>query len=296
MSFFAHHRGLLSSSLAEQGVVPLILFTWLLEHADEDGVVRNARARRIANELSLIDANLFTLEAVTHALESLQQPDPESKRRDFDGQRVVPHPTEGAAFFLPTFSYYNDLWMSERRKSKAAARQRRFAARKQVDAEIGAMQSGESPARTDALLTPPDVSLTPSVLSAQISGLTSHTSSEGTAPVSEKKSRKSAQTEFKNLGLTLLPPEWLAEAEALGFSRSEASAQFDLFADYWRAEGKLKADWIATWRNWLRRSDRFSAGDRPKPTKRGHVPLSADAEKIRTHKLAEARQRQTASD
>lgn len=34
--------------------------------------------------------------------------------------------------------------------------------------------------------------------------------------------------------------------------------QTERFCDYWRAHGKKMADWVATWRNWMRRAPEFA--------------------------------------
>jgi hypothetical protein len=54
----------------------------------------------------------------------------------------------------------------------------------------------------------------------------------------------------------------LATATSLGFSAKLELETRATFADYWRSVGKLKADWQATYRNWLR-SDAKKLGLRP---------------------------------
>lgn len=69
---------------------------------------------------------------------------------------------------------------------------------------------------------------------------------------------------------TLLPSDWtVAEGEinwALfkfpSLNRSDLENETDRFRDYWAAEGKLKADWQATWRNWIRRSVQYAKAKR----------------------------------
>lgn len=148
--YFAHHAGLLASSLAEAGLVPVLVWIWILEHTDREQTVHDARPRRIANELSLVDTNIFTVEAVAEALDFLQQPDPTSKRTDHEGRRLIPHPTEGSAFIAVNFTYYNAEWAKERRRADAAARQRRYEARTKSHSEH----------EPDAGLTDPDAGLT----------------------------------------------------------------------------------------------------------------------------------------
>lgn len=60
-------------------------------------------------------------------------------------------------------------------------------------------------------------------------------------------------------------PEFASFAEGLGHGAEEIAALGDEFRDYWIAQpGQrgVKLDWLATWRNWVRR-----AGARPKPRK-----------------------------
>lgn len=67
---------------------------------------------------------------------------------------------------------------------------------------------------------------------------------------------------------TRLAPDWQPSAEDLAFARAERpdldhAAEADKFRDYWHgtagAKGR-KADWSATWRNWIRRADAPKAG------------------------------------
>ena len=62
---------------------------------------------------------------------------------------------------------------------------------------------------------------------------------------------------------TRLPPDWQPSAEDLAFTRSERpeldhAVEAEKFRDYWHgtagAKGR-KADWPATWRNWIRRAE-----------------------------------------
>lgn len=73
----------------------------------------------------------------------------------------------------------------------------------------------------------------------------------------------------------VLPDEWREFAKAeKGWSDHDVSAEANEFRDYWVALGGakgVKTDWLATWRNWVRRSYR-------KPTKKGdpNDPLSKE--------------------
>ena len=64
----------------------------------------------------------------------------------------------------------------------------------------------------------------------------------------------------------VLPPDWNVGDEEINWAlmkfpaltKSEIDNETDRFRDYWIAEGKQKADWRATWRNWIRRSVEFA--------------------------------------
>ncbi len=48
--------------------------------------------------------------------------------------------------------------------------------------------------------------------------------------------------------------------------------QFERFCDYWAATAQPKADWLATWRNWIRRSSDFKPKPRGQPHKTADKP------------------------
>ena len=49
-----------------------------------------------------------------------------------------------------------------------------------------------------------------------------------------------------------LPEEWGEWAEGLGMTFDQIVLESEKFKDYWHGTGKPKADWQATWRNWIR--------------------------------------------
>ncbi len=62
---------------------------------------------------------------------------------------------------------------------------------------------------------------------------------------------------------TRLPDNWFLSKDwgdwALeqGLTESEIRTEAECFADYWRSKGETRADWQATWRNWIRRRRTF---------------------------------------
>ncbi|MCP4354671.1 MAG: hypothetical protein GY793_03360 [Proteobacteria bacterium] len=76
---------------------------------------------------------------------------------------------------------------------------------------------------------------------------------------SKKASRFNAERDFSTRAI--LPSDFLEYAMNNGFSANDASEHFQNFADYWESvpgNKGLKLDWLATWRNWLRRSGSFA--------------------------------------
>lgn len=65
------------------------------------------------------------------------------------------------------------------------------------------------------------------------------------------------------------PPEWIEWATDLRmWHPNDASAEADIFANYWQAragQAAAKLDWFKTWQNWVRRSDRPDGDYRPLP-------------------------------
>lgn len=63
---------------------------------------------------------------------------------------------------------------------------------------------------------------------------------------------------------TRLEPDWfpsngnLLYASNQGMSNDEIQHQAELFRDHWLANGEVKDDWDATWRNWIRRAPQFT--------------------------------------
>lgn len=66
----------------------------------------------------------------------------------------------------------------------------------------------------------------------------------------------------------ILPDDWMGDAKEIGLSIFDALNESIIFRDYWigvaGAKGR-KADWRATWRNWVRRKAQ-DRNNQPKPT------------------------------
>lgn len=55
-----------------------------------------------------------------------------------------------------------------------------------------------------------------------------------------------------------LPKDWGDWAVNEGYNEPEIREQAELFADHWRSKGEARLDWLATWRNWMRRSRSYT--------------------------------------
>ncbi len=79
------------------------------------------------------------------------------------------------------------------------------------------------------------------------------------APTSSDKGRKSS---FPAIGEFHLTPEMRAWA-AKEVPGVDLAFQTRQFADHWRGKGEKRADWVATWRTWMRNAGKWS---KPSPT------------------------------
>ena len=58
-----------------------------------------------------------------------------------------------------------------------------------------------------------------------------------------------------------MPADWKPSPEARKFAEDmgmEVDKTAAEFRDYWLGNGKVMVDWLATWRNWCRRTDQFA--------------------------------------
>jgi Helix-turn-helix domain len=74
----------------------------------------------------------------------------------------------------------------------------------------------------------------------------------------ERESPKRARCLSESFALTDEMREW-CRAEKVA---ADPERETQKFRDYWLSNGKRKIDWIATWRNWMRRADEFAGARR----------------------------------
>lgn len=74
--------------------------------------------------------------------------------------------------------------------------------------------------------------------------------------------------------------------EELGFTSAELAAETAKFIDHFRGTGGLKVDWVATWRNWMRRSGEERRTRPPRKTTTPAVRGPSRAEQTRARAAA----------
>ncbi len=72
-------------------------------------------------------------------------------------------------------------------------------------------------------------------------------------------------------GKTALPQTFIVTDEMISWFKSQnytfnIQTETDRFMDYWKANGGMKKDWVATWRNWMRNQEKFARNQRPQYT------------------------------
>jgi hypothetical protein len=79
------------------------------------------------------------------------------------------------------------------------------------------------------------------------------------APIRQEPKRAKRSTAGTRFELNELPEDWKRWCVSeLGWKTGHAEKVFLTFSDYWRSKAgsyALKADWLATWRNWCRREN-----------------------------------------
>lgn len=99
------------------------------------------------------------------------------------------------------------------------------------------------------------------------------TRGQNVTPHKDNRENKPGNSEpGKTARATRLPPDWSAPSEYIDFALNEGFSHDDItrrieptFRDHWLAASgptSRKADWLATWRNWIRRDTVRSPGSR----------------------------------
>ena len=78
----------------------------------------------------------------------------------------------------------------------------------------------------------------------------------------------------------------MAWAAAAGYSRAEVARETERFRDHHRAKGTVMTDWLAAWRNWMRRSEEFGAAAAGRRPARSGPGLAVVPESSPAHRAA----------
>lgn len=89
-----------------------------------------------------------------------------------------------------------------------------------------------------------------------------------TEPENEKRTHRKKTRLPENW---FLPKEWGVWALEQGLTTDEIRIEADCFADYWHSKGETRVDWLATWRNWVRRKQTWR-----KPAQRNNLKTVED--------------------
>lgn len=179
-----------------------------------------------------------SLEDAERAIERLMTPDKHSRTPDNDGRRV--EKIDGG-FKLLNYQKYRDKQTPKQEqdaRDQAAARARKKAA--------------VTPDASDATLT-----------NQTVLSLESQSESESRSernPPSEGKETPASPSPIAKRKRSVWPEDFKPNAAHAVLSqkhRVDLTEQLELCADHWRSNGELKANWDATFSNWLRRAKSF---------------------------------------
>jgi Helix-turn-helix domain len=87
-----------------------------------------------------------------------------------------------------------------------------------------------------------------------------------------------------------LSEEMLTFAEERGWDRARSAGEFEHFKAYYTADGRLSADWSATWKNWVLRGLRFDDDQRQKARSGRATGPTTMVDTLLAHAVGVARQ------
>lgn len=191
----------------------------------------------------LADAARVSREQLEDALRVLSAPDPDSANQDHEGRRILR--LEGGWHVVSHYKYERILSEEDRkaRQNEKKRRQREAAKTRGLSPDVPDVTKvtevpPSAPASSPA--PAPDPPVGPPAPSA---------------PSPPSKSKRS-----------LWPEDFRPNAKHAALAtkhRVDLAEQLELCADHWRANGELKANWDATFSNWLRRANSFAPKGKP---------------------------------
>lgn len=208
-------------SLREDWIV-MIVFQQMMILCDPDGVVD------MTPEALSARTNI-PLEHITHAIQELEKPDPESRSQKEEGRRIVrlsEHRDWG--WVLVNHQYYRDLQDAADKREKARIRQQRCRENRQRTKNDKVMSQNVTPCHAT-------------------SRTSRHTDTD-----TNTESACASRFAPKGFQPTREMQDW---AISEGFLLAEISDETEKFKDYERPR-RIK-DWNSAWRNWMRKALEF---------------------------------------
>ena len=123
-----HFAQMYTGSMYGIGSVVFAVWGYVIAHTREDHCVE-------LNVKPLAGALGETEENVQEALDTLQAPDPDSRSKEYEGRRLVPHPENPFLYFVPTHAAYRNTRNEEERRAYNREKQRERRARLKAEAE-----------------------------------------------------------------------------------------------------------------------------------------------------------------
>lgn len=197
----------------------LLVFTNLMAHADSTGHV-DVHPRAIAEEVGL------TINQVRAALDMLEAPDEESRSPENEGRRIVRLDEHRAwGWRIVNYVKYRSIRSEEDRREQNRLAQAKWREKNKPESAERNQHKPRKPQSAQA--------------EAEAEALSPKGEREKRAP------RSALSADWK------LPEDWAQWAKT---ERPDLDIKVtaDGFADHWRVEGALKADWGAAWRKWVR--------------------------------------------
>jgi len=213
----------------------LVTFQQFIILADREGVV-DMTAEAIARRTTL------PLEVVTLGIRALEEPDPESRSPDLNGRRIVRLAEDRAwGWQIVNYRHYRMLRSQEDRREYMRKYQREYRAKKQqsVNKNVNNVSEINQSSKQYAVSSKQEV---------QKPG----------APRSPPKAKNPTTGTRLDQGWQLPQPwrEW-AVAYRTDWTEERVEREALVFRDYWHSKAGAdarKVDWLATFRNWIRRA------------------------------------------
>lgn len=223
----------------EATVTMMALITLANRHGEVDMTVEALAAR-----------TGFGADLLRKGIHELQQPDPRSRTPGDDGRRIVPiadHRDWG--WRLVNYVQYRNTPDEETRRTQNAERQRRF---REKHSLTDSASNGVTPNN--------DQSREVTQRNGTSRDVTRITARNAPSPQADaeaevlERGSTNAKSRGSRFALTELPEDWLKECKRLR-PDLDPKLTFECFRDYWLGKAGregIKADWLATWRNWCR--------------------------------------------